>query len=208
MKPLDLSPERLLWAYQVGIFPMADDTGAVHWLSPDPRAIIELDELYVSRSLRTVVRRDVFEVAVNRDFEQVIASCADRAGGTWISPQIYEAYCRLHELGFAHSVECWQGGELAGGLYGVAIGGAFFGESMFHRATDASKVALVRLVERMQERGFVLLDIQFITPHLSQFGAIEIPRSEYLRRLRRAISLERRFAGEPSVDSDPPPGDG
>lgn len=198
MRKIDLSPDKLLWAYQNGIFPMADDIGKVRWLAPDPRAIIELDHFIISRSLRTTVRRKTYEVHVNRAFEDVITACGDRSEGTWISPDIRHAYVDLHHAGYAHSVEAWQNGELAGGLYGVAIGGAFFGESMFHRATDASKVALVHLVQRMRDRKFTLLDIQFITPHLSQFGAIEIPRIEYERRLRRAVHLNRTF-----VDLDP-----
>ena len=189
----DLSPQRLLAAYVVGIFPMADDTGQIHWLAPDPRAIIELDSLKVSRSLRAVVRRGVFELRINTAFGDVIAACAERREGTWISRQIRGAYTELHRLGFAHSVEAWKGGDLAGGLYGVAIGGVFFGESMFHRATDASKVAIVHLVERMRQRGMVLLDVQFITEHLRSFGAVEIPRREYEGRLRDAVRLPCSF---------------
>lgn len=185
----DLGPEKLLAAYVIGIFPMADDADEIRWLSPDPRAIIEPDAFKVSRSLRVATQRRVFEVTINRAFPEVIEACADRAEGTWISEEIHKAYCKLHRLGFAHSVESWRDGRLVGGLYGVAIGGAFFGESMFHRVSDASKVALVHLVERMRQRGFVLLDVQFMTEHLRQFGAVEIPRSEYERRLRQALSL-------------------
>jgi len=184
---LDLSPERLLAAYAVGIFPMADDEGEVRWLAPDPRCIIELDTFAVSRSLRTRIRRSDFAVKVDAAFEQVIDACADRPAGTWISAEIRAAYVQLHRLGFAHSVESWEGDTLAGGLYGVSLGGAFFGESMFHRATDASKVALAALVERMRDRQFELLDVQFMTDHLRQFGAVEIPRSQYERRLHSAI---------------------
>jgi len=190
---LDLSPEHLLSAYASGVFPMADDENVVRWFAPDPRAVIELDGFNVSRSLRAVIRRGVFEMAVNRAFEEVIAACADRPGGTWISAEVQDAYIRLHRLGFAHSVEAWREGKLAGGLYGVAIGAAFFGESMFHRVTDASKVALVALVGRLRDRGFNLLDIQFITDHLRRFGAVEIPRSDYLRRLRCAVQLPCTF---------------
>ncbi|MFQ5591808.1 MAG: leucyl/phenylalanyl-tRNA--protein transferase [Phycisphaerae bacterium] len=182
-----LSPDTLLAAYATGIFPMADSRGEIMWLAPDPRAIIELDALNVSRSLRTVVRRGVFEVTLNRSFREVINACAARREGTWISEEIREAYCELHRLGFGHSVEAWQGGALAGGLYGVAIGGAFFGESMFHRVSNASKVALVWLVRRMRERGFTLLDVQFATEHLRRLGSVEIPRYEYQRRLHDAI---------------------
>src|SRR3990172_12691156 len=153
-----LAPERLLAAYAAGIFPMADDAGRIHWLAPDPRGILELDAFQPSRSLRTVRRRGVFTITVNRAFSAVIEACAEREEGTWISDDIQAAYGELHQLGFAHSVETWQQDRLAGGLYGVAIGGAFFGESMFHHVTNASKIALMGLVERMRERDFVLLD--------------------------------------------------
>ena len=199
MRP-DLAPETLLAAYVIGIFPMADDGDEVHWLSPDPRAIIELDAFKISRSLRVARQRRVFEVTINRAFPGVIEACADRTEGTWISEEIHKAYCELHRLGFAHSVEAWRDGRLAGGLYGVAIGGAFFGESMFHRVSDASKVALVHLVERMRRRGFVLLDVQFMSEHLRQFGAVEIPRTEYERRLRQALSLSCALVDAPGED--------
>ena len=189
----DLAPEKLLAAYAVGIFPMADDKGEVHWLAPDPRAVIELEAIKVPRSLRAPRKRGEFQLRVNSAFAEVIAGCADRREGTWISKDIKDAYRVLHQLGFAHSVEAWRGEELAGGLYGVAIGGAFFGESMFHRVTDASKLALVYLVERMRRRGFALLDVQFLTEHLRRFGAVEISRTEYERRLRRALSLTCSF---------------
>ena len=190
----DLAPEKLLAAYAAGIFPMADDEGGLFWLAPDPRAVIELDGFRMPRSLRVVRRREVFTVTVNRAFDQVIEACAQRGEGTWISDDIKEAYGKLHQLGFAHSVEAWQDRQLAGGLYGVAIGGAFFGESMFHRVADASKVAMVHLVERMRERGFALLDVQFMTEHLRRFGAVEIPRAEYEQRLERALTASARFA--------------
>jgi len=199
-----LAPDRLLAAYTIGIFPMADDLGEVHWLAPDPRCVIELDSFRVPRSLRAVVRRAVFEPAIDRAFGEVIDACADRPDGTWISPQIRQAYVELHRLGFAHSVESWRDGQLVGGLYGVAIGGAFFGESMFHRQTDASKTALVSLVERMRERGYVLLDVQFMTEHLRQFGAIELPRREYERRLRQAVRRRCSFVDR-DVDLAPAP---
>lgn len=194
----DLSPEKLLAAYAVGIFPMGDDVGRLHWLAPDPRAVIELGAFRVSRSLRAVVRRGVFDVTVNRAFDDVIAGCADRPEGTWISADIKRAYHALHRLGYAHSVEAWGEGVLAGGLYGVALGGAFFGESMFHLVTDASKVALVRLVERLRERRFVLLDVQFMTEHLRGFGAVEIPKTVYERRLHQATRLSRTFVDPPA----------
>lgn len=186
---MTLTPELLLSAYIQGIFPM-DVSGTIQWFSPDPRAIIPLEGFVVSRSLRQARRRGQFEIRVNSAFEAVIRACAQREEETWISEEIIAGYTRLHELGWAHSVESWREGELAGGLYGVAVGGAFFGESMFHRQTDASKIALVALVERMRERGFVLLDIQFMTEHLARFGAVEIPRREYLRRLETAIRID------------------
>lgn len=190
-----LEPELLLTAYQRGIFPMAiDKRGRIGWFSPDPRAIIPLDErFHVPHGLRRVLKQERFEVTWDKDFEAVIRACAKRKEGTWISKGIIESYCALHRLGYAHSIETWVDRELVGGLYGVAIGGAFFGESMFHRATDASKVALVALVERLRARGFVLLDTQWITPHLRQFGTREIPRREYLWQLEHALRLECRF---------------
>ncbi len=198
MKP-DLTPSNLLAAYCVGIFPMADDTGEIHWLAPDPRAVMDLNAFHVTRSLRTTVRRETFQIRLNTAFRRVMAACAEREEGTWISPDILRAYSRLHQFGYAHSVEAWREGKLVGGLYGVAIEGAFFGESMFHRERDASKVALVRLVERLRDRGFVLLDVQFLTQHLRSFGAVEIPRSEYRRRLRKALRLPCVFGSKPPV---------
>ncbi len=194
---LSLDPENLLAAYAVGVFPMAEESGEVSWFAPDPRAIIELEAFTTTRSLRSVVRRHVFEIRIDTAFAEVMLACADRPEGTWISGDILEAYQALHRHGFAHSVEAWQEDRLVGGLYGVALGGAFFGESMFHRVTDASKAALVALVERMRLRGFALLDIQFLTDHLRQFGAFEIPRAEYERRLAQAVRLPRRFVDAP-----------
>ena len=195
----DLAPDRLLGAYAAGIFPMADETDKLHWFAPDPRAIIELADFAASRSLRAILRRDKFSVTFDTAFGQVVDACADRREGTWISRDVRQAYETLHRLGFAHSVEAWSGGALAGGLYGVALGGAFFGESMFHREADASKVALVHLVTRMQERGFELLDVQFMTDHLRSLGAVEIPRTEYERRLGEALTCTCRM-----IDPDPP----
>ncbi|MBN1514008.1 MAG: leucyl/phenylalanyl-tRNA--protein transferase [Phycisphaerae bacterium] len=186
----DLEPELLLIAYANGIFPMADEDGDIYWYSPDPRAVIPLDTFRPARSLRKVCKRHVYSVVIDRDFSAVIHACANRPEGTWISSDIIEAYCRLHELGFAHSVEARDPGPqgaLVGGLYGVAIQGAFFGESMFHRQTDASKVALVHLVERMKARNMRLLDVQFMTDHLRSLGAVEIPRRQYLERLEAAL---------------------
>jgi len=191
-----LEPELLLGAYSQGIFPMAmNKRGDIGWFSPDPRAIIPLDDrFHVPHGLRRALKKCRFTVTLNRDFPAVIRACATtRKDGNWISEEIIASYCRLHELGFAHSVETRLEDELVGGLYGVAIGGAFFGESMFHRATDASKVALVVLVERLRDRGFTLLDTQWQTPHLTQFGTCEIPRKDYLRQLRAALALDCRF---------------
>lgn len=194
-----LTVDLLVSAYASGWFPMAVGKGDIRWFSPDPRGIIPLDTFHVPRRLARVVSRGTFRIEINRSFADVIRACAlaDRdpeEAGTWIDQEIFESYCRLHEAGYAHSVEAWQDGKLAGGLYGVALGGAFFGESMFHHVTDASKVALVALVERLRERGFTLLDTQWTTEHLEQFGAIEIPRSRYLKRLGEALELECRFA--------------
>lgn len=188
----DLTPATLIWAYANGVFPMAVRR-RIEWFSPDPRCIIELDDFHVPRSLRQVRRQERFELRINADFDSVIRACADRPEGTWISPEIITAYSELHRLGLAHSVESYRGGRLAGGLYGVTLGGAFFGESMFHRESEASKVALVHLVDRMRDRGMVLLDTQRQTPHLARFGAVEIPRREYLCRLARALQLDCCF---------------
>ena len=163
----------------------------IYWYAPDPRAILPLDSFHCSRRLRQELRKGGFEMRINSAFDEVMASCAaprDAQPTTWISSGIIDAYTELHRLGFAHSVEAWLEGELVGGLYGVALGGMFAGESMFHRVTNASKASLVHLVEHMRERGFSLLDIQFVTPHLEQFGAIEISRAEYERRLTHAMT--------------------
>lgn len=185
-----LTPEVLLAAYRSGIFPMGDDvTGAVRWYAPDPRGVLPLEAFHVPRTLGRTVRQAPFDVAADRDFEAVIRACAARER-TWITEEVMAAYGALHRRGHAHSVECWQGGRLVGGLYGVSLGGAFFGESMFHRVTDASKVALVHLVRRLRRRGFVLLDTQYTTPHLERFGVVEIPRAAYERRLARALALD------------------
>jgi leucyl/phenylalanyl-tRNA--protein transferase len=193
-----LSVDLLVSAYASGWFPMAVGRGEIRWFSPDPRGIIPLDTFHLPRRLARVVRGETFEIVINRDFEAVIRACAEadrdpEDAGTWIDAEIFESYCALHDAGFAHSVEAWQDGRLAGGLYGVALGGAFFGESMFHDVTDASKVALVALVERLRSRGFTLLDTQWTTEHLEQFGATEIPRSRYLRLLSQALNLDRSF---------------
>lgn len=189
--PADLTPELLLYTYSQGIFPMGHDDGEIYWYDPDPRAIIPLDErFHVPRSLARRIRQGGFEVRVDSAFRAVITACAepdqDREN-TWITPEIIDVYCELHELGYAHSVETWSNGELVGGLYGVTVGGLFAGESMFSRATDSSKIALVHLVERLRAGGFTLLDTQFMTEHLRRFGAVEIPRVEYQTRLRQAL---------------------
>jgi leucyl/phenylalanyl-tRNA--protein transferase len=183
----------LLNAYCSGMFPMADGSdGEIHWFSPERRGIIPLDGLNVSRSLRQTIRKRTFEVRIDFDFEATIRSCAER-DDVWISETIVQSYLHLHTLGFAHSVECWNNERLSGGLYGVSIGGAFFGESMFSKMTDASKVALVALVERLKKNGFVLLDTQYVNSHLATLGCIEISKKEYLGRLNDAIRLQCNF---------------
>jgi leucyl/phenylalanyl-tRNA--protein transferase len=184
----DLSVKRLLLAYRSGLFPWTVEP--VSWWSPDPRAVFELDGFHVSRSLAKVIRKGVFEVTTDRAFRRVMQGCAAPAPGrrsTWISPEFIEAYTELHEQGHAHSLECWLNGKLAGGIYGVAIGGFFAGESMFHRASNASKVALFHLIERLRRQGFVLFDIQMLTPATEQLGGVTIPREDYLRRLGDAV---------------------
>lgn len=175
---------------------MADETGAIHWFDPDPRAILPLDTFHIPRSLARIVRQGRFEVRVDTAFGQVITACAQPAPGretTWISPQIIAAYTQLHRLGYAHSVESWQDDRLAGGLYGVTLRGLFAGESMFSRQPNASKVTLVHLVRRLVRGGFTLLDVQFVTPHLQQFGVIQISRAEYKRRLAQALLTPAQF---------------
>ena len=173
---------------------MALEGGEIGWFSPDPRGIIPLETFHVSRRLARVLRQGGFQIRIDHDFERIMRECAERADdGTWISDEIIKCYLQLHRQGYAHSVEVWRGDQLAGGLYGVHLGGAFFGESMFHLVTDASKVALAALVDRMRVRGFALLDVQWVTPHLAQFGAAEISREEYLKRLRGAMSLSCVF---------------
>ena len=185
-----LTPELILYGYQRGIFPMADPhDDAIYWYRPTRRGVLPLDDFHVPKNLRKLVRRGVFEVTTNQDFEAVIRACADRPS-TWISEDIIDTYTTLHRWGYAHSVECRQEGTLVGGLYGVAIGGAFFGESMFHRVSNASKVALVHLVRRLRRGGFILLDTQYTTRHLEQFGVQAIPAEEYERRLATALRTD------------------
>jgi leucyl/phenylalanyl-tRNA--protein transferase len=199
---LRLTPEVMVYAYSQGVFPMGE-AGEIRWFSPDPRGIIPLDRFHVSKTLRAVIRQGRFEIRLNTAFAEVMRACAKRGEGTWITRKIVDAYVELHKLGLAHSVEAWNDGTLAGGLYGVALGGAFFGESMFHTVRDASKVALVALVERMRDRGFKLLDTQYITPHLERFGAIEITQKQYLAKLARALQHDCKFAGEVQTPSTP-----
>jgi leucyl/phenylalanyl-tRNA--protein transferase len=189
-----LPPALLVAAYETGYFPMAMDDGEIRWYSPDPRGVLPLERFHAPRRLMRVIRSGRFEVSVDRAFRQVMEGCAaDREDGTWINDEILDSYCALHEHGLAHSVEAWEGGALAGGLYGVSLNGAFFGESMFHRVSDASKVALWALVSRLRERSFVLLDIQWLTPFLQQCGAVEMPREQYLDALARALGSDARF---------------
>lgn len=202
----ELQPELLLQAYAVGVFPMAEGRHdpRLFFVDPDNRGILPLDGFHISRSLRKTVRRRRFEVVWDRDFEATIDGCAEATGrrpDTWINPEIRRLYLALYARGHAHSVESWQDGRLVGGLYGVRLGGAFFGESMFSRATDASKVALVHLVAKLKASGFTLLDTQFITEHLTRFGALEISREEYRERLATAIATPVQF--DPAADDWP-----
>jgi leucyl/phenylalanyl-tRNA--protein transferase len=217
-EPLDLS--LLLRAYATGVFPMADSADApdVYWVEPKKRGILPLDGFHVSKSLSKTLKSDRFVSTVDAAFEDVVTLCGQPAPdrkSTWINDQIFDAVCRLHAAGQAHSIETWLDGELVGGLYGIRLGRAFFGESMFSRATDASKLALCHLIARMRVGGFDLLDCQFITPHLKTLGAIEISRDDYLVRLEDALSQETKPDGdffaldqsvplEPSDDESPP----
>jgi len=188
-----ITPELLLQAYAHGFFPMAESAAApdVFWLDPERRGIIPLDRFHIPRRLARSMRQDIYEVTTDRAFARVLEGCAEtdeKRRETWINDLIFDLYVKLHEMGHGHSVECWEDGRLVGGLYGVSLGAAFFGESMFSRARDASKIALVHLVARLRAGGFELLDTQFVTPHLRQFGAEEIPRAAYRQRLSRAIA--------------------
>lgn len=202
---LPLTADVLLRAYATGIFPMArnrHDT-KLYWIDPDQRGIIPLDEFHVPRSLRKVLKQGGFESRVDSEFEAVIRACAEptpERPDTWINDEIVRLFVELHHLGMAHSVETWSNGQLVGGLYGLSLGGAFFGESMFSRATDASKVALVHLVARLKVGGYGLLDTQFVTDHLERFGAIEVPRHRYLRLLSRSVDAKAEFRPHEAVD--------
>jgi leucyl/phenylalanyl-tRNA---protein transferase len=190
----DLSAPRLRLAYGSGIFPWT--VNPITWWSPDPRGIFELTQFHVPRSLAKFIRKQPFGITRDRAFRQVMQACAVPApvrGQTWITPEFIEAYTFLHEQGHAHSVECWHGNELVGGIYGVSLGGFFAGESMFHRVPNASKVALCHLVEHLRACGFALFDIQMITPTTRQLGAVEIPRAEYLNRLKAAVAMDCAF---------------
>jgi leucyl/phenylalanyl-tRNA--protein transferase len=188
-----LSLDKVLEAYRGGVFPMAvPEARVVTWHHPDPRAIVPLDAFHVPRRLARTLRQGRFEVTFDRAFADVMRGCAE-GRPVWIGPEFHRVYGELHRRGHAHSVEVWQDGRLVGGLYGVHIGGAFFAESKFHRVTDASKVALARLLLRLQERGFQLLEVQYLTEHLAQFGTIEIPDQEYRRRLTRALAVSCTF---------------
>ena len=187
----DLSSERLLEAYRVGIFPWYSDDQPILWWSPDPRFVLEPDEFKISRSLNRTLKRNIFQVTFDRVFEDVIAACSTvpREGqrGTWITPEMRDAYIELHGLGYAHSVETWFAGNLVGGLYGVSLGKAFFGESMFHKKADASKVALATLAEKLKSWGFHFIDSQMTTEHMMRLGAREMPRRIFLKRLQSAL---------------------
>ncbi|AYQ34761.1 leucyl/phenylalanyl-tRNA--protein transferase [Runella sp. SP2] len=194
-----LSADDLIYGYMNGIFPMADSDGTLYWYSPDPRAIIPLDTYKPAKSLRPVLNKGTFEIRINADFEGVMRGCAaprPDEENTWISEEIIDAYTELHRLGFAHSVETYVDNQLVGGLYGVAIGAVFFGESMFHTVSNASKVAFHYLIENLRRKNYELLDTQFINDNVRRFGAIEIPKSEYVRLLKRGIAQKARFTDD------------
>ena len=193
-----LTSELLLCAYASGLFPMANDRHhpTIHWIEPRRRGVLPLDEFHVPKSLRKLIRRNRFEIRTDRDFRQVITACAasrPERPRTWLNDELIELYCELHQLGYTHSVESWLDGRLVGGVYGVSLGAAFFGESMFSHERDASKVALVSLVERLRAGGYRLLDTQFVTDHLRQFGATELSRAAYRARLREALEVPAVF---------------
>jgi leucyl/phenylalanyl-tRNA--protein transferase len=203
-RPFNLNADLLLRAYRLGLFPMAESrrSRALHWLDPEARGVLPLDEFHIPRSLMKTLRSGRFTVTANANFPATIAGCAAvrlNRPETWINAEIERLFTELFELGFAHSIETWENGRLVGGLYGAALGGAFFGESMFSTATDASKVALVHLVARLRLSGYTLLDTQFITAHLARFGAMEIPRAMYHARLAAAVDVQVRFIAAPNA---------
>ena len=202
-----LTPDILLRAYAAGIFPMAEsaEDPELFWVDPERRGVLPLDKFHLPKRLARTLRREVFEIGIDRDFAGVISGCAEAAPDrpqTWINREIVALYSDLHAGGFAHSIEAWRGGKLAGGLYGVSLGGAFFGESMFSRETDASKAALAALVALLLQGGYKLLDVQFVTEHLQRFGAIEIPRARYHRLLAEAIKTPAYFPGAAPAGAD------
>ncbi len=184
-----LDPLMVINAYAQGIFPMADHDGTIHWYAPDPRAVLEHDNLHISRSLRATIRKGIYEIRMDTAFETVMRLCGTREP-TWINESFIATYTQLHYAGLAHSVEAWKDGILVGGLYGISLRAAFMGESMYSHATDASKVCLVALVEHLKARGYLLHDTQFLTPHLQSLGVTEIPRAIYEQRLRKALQIQ------------------
>jgi len=193
----EITPEMLLHAYTSGVFPMAESqkNPEIFWVDPLKRGILPLDKFHISRTLKRQIRQETFQIRTNFDFPSVLAGCADR-NETWINDSIFQLYLSLHEMGFAHSIEVWDEDTLVGGVYGVALGGAFFGESMFSRRKDASKIALAYLVDRLRVGGFTLFDTQFITPHLVSLGAVEIPRAHYREMLEQALLINADFNGQ------------
>lgn len=198
----EITPELLIQAYAAGVFPMSHGAAEdeVFWVDPEHRGIIPLDAFHISRSLARELRKDWFTIRIDTAFAEVVRHCADRPE-TWINDEIFALYVALHQMGLAHSLEVWDGGALVGGVYGVALGGAFFGESMFSRRTNASKIALAALVDRLRQGGFTLFDTQFLTPHLASLGALEIPRSAYQEKLADALAHRARFRAQPLSSS-------
>src|SRR4051794_6382827 len=194
MQSIALEPETLLVAYSQGAFPMTDRDGTTRWYTADPRGILPLDRFHCPRSLRQIVKQKRFEIRIDTQFESVMRACMrSRPDGTWISERLIQVYVELHRQSHAHSVECWRGGEMVGGLYGVSLGAAFFGESMFHTQRDASKVALVHLVHRLRDRGYALLDTQATTQHLRRFGCVDIRAEKYMKLLQSALTKSCTF---------------
>jgi leucyl/phenylalanyl-tRNA--protein transferase len=199
----ELTPDIILQAYRAGIFPMAPnrDSDEINWYDPDPRGVLPIAGLHVPKKLRRTIMKQPYQITFDRAFEAVMRGCADVRPDTWINDDIIALYTALHKQGYAHSVEAWQEEKLVGGVYGISMGGAFFGESMFSTATDASKITLVYLVARLWRQGFELLDTQFVNDHLKQFGVYEIPRDEYHRRLKKALAKEDQWSSEPESGS-------